>query len=72
MNTINLKEAQYLANLELKSDASFEEIKAAYKRLMKQYHPDKFQGNQLQLHAAGLVTAKLNEAYSYFEKKYQK
>lgn len=47
--------------------ASEEEIKAAYRELVKKYHPDKYQNNPL----ADLAEEKLrevNEAYEYLEK----
>lgn len=64
-----LKEASFYANLEVKRGSSFSEIKAAYKSLIKQYHPDKF-NNPEQKKIAEQITSKLNEAYAYFEKKY--
>ena len=48
-------------------NASEEEIKAAYRELVKKYHPDKYQNNPL----ADLAEEKLrevNEAYEYLEK----
>lgn len=53
--------------LEIKPGASDTEIKAAYKRLVKKYHPDKYQNNPL----ADLAEEKLqevNEAYDYLMK----
>ena len=60
----------YYANLELKAGASLEQIKKSYKTLMKKYHPDLFHNDEAQRKAAELITSKLNEAYSYFEKKF--
>lgn len=65
------KEAEYLANLELKPGATFEQIKSSYKALMKMYHPDKYARDEEKRKFAELVTSKLNEAYSYFERKYK-
>ena len=48
-------------------NASEEEIKAAYRELVKKYHPDKYQNNPL----ADLAEEKLrevNEAYEYLER----
>lgn len=67
-----LKEAEYLANLELKQGATFEEIKSAYKTLVKKYHPDKFAGESEKQKFAEMVTRQLNEAFAYFEKKHGK
>ena len=54
--------------LGLKPGASEAEIKAAYKELVKKYHPDKYQNNPL----ADLAQEKLqeiNEAYDTLMKK---
>ncbi len=54
--------------LEVKSDASDEEIKSSYKRLVKKYHPDKYRNNPL----ADLAEEKMqeiNEAYDVLMKK---
>ena len=64
------QEEEYYANLELSPGASFEEIKKSYKRLLKQYHPDKFHNDDRSKYAEQ-ITQKLNEAYEYFEKKYK-
>ena len=66
----NSVEHEYYANLELPYGAGFDEIKAAYKRLLKKYHPDKFYGNPKKLEIAQEVVKKLNIAYNYFEQKY--
>jgi molecular chaperone DnaJ len=50
-------------------NASKEEVRAAYKKLVKKYHPDKYQGNPL----ADLAEEKLqeiNEAYDYIMKNF--
>lgn len=67
---MNIKEAEYYANLELKPGADFNQIKAAYKKLMKQYHPDMFPGSDEKKKIAETITARLNEAYKYFEVKF--
>ena len=64
------KEMGYYANLELKEGANFAEIKAAYKRLVKTYHPDKYANDEQKRKYAEQVTQKLNEAYAYFENKF--
>lgn len=69
LNAIEKKEAEYFANLEVSPGANFPKIKASYRELMKKYHPDKFKNEELKKEAE-LITSKLNEAYSYFEKKF--
>lgn len=68
----NPREAEYYANLELQPGATFEEIKAAYKRLLKQYHPDVYYQNPQKQQIAGQISQKVNEAYQYFQQKHDK
>lgn len=63
---------KYYKWLELPYGSSFEEIKKAYKNLMKKYHPDNFHNNETKRQTAEKLSQKLNEAYQYFEKKYNK
>lgn len=72
LEPLNRKEAEYYANLELKPGSGFAEIKAAYKELIKKYHPDKFSHDEERRKIAETITTRLNEAYTYFEKKYNK
>lgn len=64
------EERQYYGVLELPYGASFEEIKVAYKRLIKQYHPDRFHNDPEKHKAAVEISQKLNVAFAYFEKKF--
>jgi DnaJ-domain-containing protein 1 len=72
MDPIKRKEAEYYANLELKPGTGFTEVKIAYKQLMKKYHPDVYNSNEEHRKIAEMITSRLNEAYTYFEKKYNK
>ena len=72
VDPLKVKEAEFYANLELKYGAGFSEIKEAYKKLIKKYHPDKFNKNEEQRKIAEAITTRLNEAYNYFEKKFRK
>jgi len=65
------KEAEYYSDLELKPGATFKEIKSSYRRLVKMYHPDLFQNDPKKKEIADEVTRKINEAYNYFEKKFE-
>ncbi len=65
-------EDDYLANLELARGVSMKEIKNAYKRLIRKYHPDLHAGDEEKREHALIITQKLNEAIDYFEKKYGK
>ena len=64
------KELQYFANLEIEPGSNFEEIKTAYKTLLRKYHPDKYHNDDRAKYAQE-ISQKLNEAYAYFEKKYK-
>ena len=59
--------------LGLDRDASFEEIKKAYRQLSMQYHPDKVGhlGEEFR-RVAEEKMKEINVAYSYFEKKFAK
>ncbi|NJO01447.1 MAG: DnaJ domain-containing protein [Bacteroidia bacterium] len=65
-------EAKYYDALEIKPGAGFEEIKAAYKTVMKKYHPDRYANNPEKQGYAQQICQKINEAYDYFKKKYAK
>ena len=64
------REEKYYAILELEYGVGFKEIKAAYKRLLKKYHPDLYYNNPDKAIKAKKITEKINEAYTYFERKY--
>ena len=66
----NVIEKKYYQILELEYGADFQEIKKAYKRLLKKYHPDLFINNQTKQQTALKLTKKINEAYTYFERKF--
>ena len=68
----NLEEQAYYKALEVPVGASFDQIKESYKRLIKQYHPDRFANEPDKQKVAMEISQKLNVAYSYFEKKYGK
>jgi DnaJ-domain-containing protein 1 len=55
---------KYYANLELPFGASREEVKQAYRRLMRQYHPDKHQQDPARRQLATELSQKLTAAYN--------
>jgi curved DNA-binding protein CbpA len=63
-------EKKYLARLELTENAQAENIKTAYRRLIKQYHPELFIKDDKKYALAAEISKGLNEAYEYFEKKF--
>ncbi len=64
-------EREYSAILEVRYGADLETIKKSYKKLLKKYHPDLYHNKPEKFDKAQKLTEKLNEAYSYFEKKYE-
>ncbi|MEI7475215.1 MAG: J domain-containing protein [bacterium] len=65
-------EAQYYANIELPYGACFSEIKHSYRMLLKKYHPDLHSQSSQDRECAEKITLKLNEAFGYFENKFNK
>jgi hypothetical protein len=55
---------QYYANLELPFGASLDEVKKSYRRLMRQYHPDKHQDDPARRKLATQLSQKLTRAYN--------
>jgi hypothetical protein len=66
-DTKDARLAGYYRMLELPYGAPLYNVKASYKRLMKKYHPDKFQSDEQRETATELVK-KLNEAYAELTK----
>jgi DnaJ-domain-containing protein 1 len=66
-NSQDARLASYYRMLELPYGAPLYNVKASYKRLMKKYHPDKYQSDEQRETATELVK-KLNEAYSELTK----
>ncbi|ANQ49340.1 J domain-containing protein [Flammeovirga sp. MY04] len=64
----SLEEKHYNA-LEVPKGSDFATIKKAYRKMIKVYHPDLFQGDPKKQEMAQKVTLEINEAYNYFEKK---
>lgn len=60
--------AAYYARLELPVGASFDEVKASYRRLMRRYHPDLHNQSPEKLKAATEVAQALTQAYNELEK----
>ncbi|MBN2739059.1 MAG: DnaJ domain-containing protein [Spirochaetales bacterium] len=54
--------------LECDFGASFDEVKKSYKRLLRQYHPDKYANQPDKLKFATEITTKLNQAFQKIEK----
>lgn len=54
---------QYYANLELEPGATTADVKAAYKSLMKKYHPDKHGEDEARHRSATELAQQLTRAY---------
>ena len=68
----DLSEAEYYANLELPLGASYDEIKKAYRELLRRYHPDRHTQDPEKAKLADEITKRLNQAMDYFRKKFEK
>lgn len=60
---------QYYANLELPFGAELDEVKSAFRRLMRQYHPDKHQEDPARRQLATQLSQKLTVAYNELTKE---
>ena len=54
---------QYYANLELEPGASLKEVKSAYRRLMRRYHPDRHAKDPAKVRLANELSQQLRVAY---------
>lgn len=59
--------AQYYANLEIPQGSDLHTARRAWKRMMKQYHPDLHSGDPERVKLANELSAKLTEAYRALE-----
>lgn len=59
-----LNKREYLEILNLDLNATSEEIKIAYRRKCREYHPDVYKGDD-----ATEIMSKINEAYNYLKEK---
>ena len=66
------QEREYYRILEVTPGADFEQIRKAYKRLMKLYHPDRYHADPEKQQVALEISRQLNAAYVYFEKKHNR
>lgn len=60
--------AGYYANLEIPYGSNLMTVKAAWKHLLKKYHPDLHSNDPEKRQIATVLTQKLNEAYHAIEK----
>lgn len=64
--------SQCYKNLELRDGASYEEVKIAFKDLMRKYHPDKFGHDREKAEAATKVAQKVTESYQILKRHFEK
>ncbi|MCB0516745.1 MAG: J domain-containing protein [Chitinophagales bacterium] len=63
------RKAKAYAVLELPYGSSWEAVKKSFKRLMLQYHPDKFHNDAEKKDKARIVSQKIIEAYEYLKEE---
>jgi deoxyribodipyrimidine photolyase len=51
------------ANLKVRFAAPFEEVKKAHKKLLRQYHPDRYANNPERFKMATEITQKINQSF---------
>ena len=59
---------QDYANLEVAFGSSLEEVRKSYKRLIRQYHPDRYASSPKKLASATEITQKINQSYQRIRK----
>lgn len=62
--------ARYFANLELPYGSDLAAVTAAWKRLLKKYHPDLHSGDPEKQRIANELVQGLNKAYQEIKRKY--
>lgn len=63
------KRAEALRVLDVPADASRAEIRSAYLRLCKEFHPDRFRNDERKRRLADQLLAEINAAYSTLRRK---
>ena len=61
------KIAEYYKVLDLPDGADFPQVKSAYRKLMRKYHPDRHNGNPKKLKAATELSVRVTQAYNALE-----
>jgi DnaJ-domain-containing protein 1 len=61
------KIAEYYKVLDLPDGADFPQVKSAYRKLMRKYHPDRHTGNPKKLKAATELSMRVTQAYNALE-----
>jgi DNA segregation ATPase FtsK/SpoIIIE-like protein len=59
-------------NLKVPFGAQFEEVKQAYKKLLRQYHPDKHANDPQKFKMATEITSKLNQSFQRIKESEEK
>ena len=64
--------AEYYSNLEIPYGSDIETVRSAWRRMMKEYHPDKYAQDEKRRRTADQLTAQLTHAYRKLEVALQK
>ncbi len=65
---MNPKAVEYYSNLEVPYGSDLKTVRAAYRKLLRKYHPDLHQADEEKRKIAQQITTQLNDAYTYFER----
>ncbi len=64
---VNPKAVEYYSNLEVPYGSNLKTVRAAYRKLLRKYHPDLHHADEEKRKIAQQITSQLNDAYTYFE-----
>ncbi len=65
---VNPKAVEYYSNLEVPYGSGLKTVRAAYRKLLRKYHPDLHHADEETRKIAQQITTQLNDAYTYFER----
>jgi hypothetical protein len=62
------KALEYYSNLEVPYGSNLETVRAAYRKLLRKYHPDLHHADEEKRKIAQQITTQLNDAYTYLNR----
>ncbi|MCH9046084.1 MAG: J domain-containing protein [SAR324 cluster bacterium] len=64
---VDPKALEYYSNLEVPYGSDLETVRAAYRKLLRKYHPDLHHADEEKRKIAQQITTQLNDAYTYLK-----